>query len=110
MTAPDPQQPHWQQHPPPASEAGAYPSPAGPPAVPGYGQPGYPPPYGYQQASVTTTGLPGWMRGLYAVGGLFTCGVLWLVWLAHWWFVKSKSQTTTVSGPAYPPNQGWPPQ
>ncbi len=77
-------QPQWQQQ---------YPGPYPPPPV----QP--------VQQTVTTTGLPAWMHIIYAIGGIFTCGVLWAVWAVHWWFIKSKgkSTTTTYGGHQPPP-------
>jgi hypothetical protein len=83
-----------------------------PPHQQSYGQP-YPPPAGYQQTTVATGGIPGWMHVLYAIGGFFTCGVLWVVWIIHWWFAQSKSRSTTVVTPTYhpPPQQPpYPPQ
>ncbi|WP_320066750.1 hypothetical protein [Micromonospora sp. RTGN7] len=61
---------------------------------------------GYQQTTIASGGIPGWMHVLYAVGGLFTCGLLWLVWPIHWWFAQSKSRSTTTVTSAYPPPPG----
>ncbi|TNH21006.1 hypothetical protein FHG89_32620 [Micromonospora orduensis] len=87
------------QYPPPQAAHGQYPPQ------------GYPPPTGFQQTTVASGGIPGWMHVLYAVGGIFTCGVLWVVWIVHWWFAQSKSRsTTTVTAvPPQPPHQ-YPPQ
>lgn len=77
-----------------------------------YQQAAYPPPQpGYmpQSRTVTTGGIPGWMHALYAIGTFFTCGLLGIVWVLHWWFAKSKSVTNTTYQ-QYPPQQGYPPQ
>lgn len=59
----------------------------------------------YQQTTVTTTGLPTWMHVMYAVGGIFTCGLMWIAWGIHWWVVQSQSKSTTIAQgrpPTYP--------
>jgi hypothetical protein len=40
----------------------------------------YQPPVVAHAATTSTSGLPSWMHALYAVGGIFTCGFLWIVW------------------------------
>lgn len=105
MTYPPPpqptphEQPGWQY--PPTGQQNL-PAPQGqlpPPAAwPGHQQqvPPYPPPAAHGQTTVTNTGLPGWMHALYAIGGVFTCGALWIVWAIHWWFAQSKSKAQTT--------------
>jgi len=85
--------------------------PANPwPAQPGHPQPGYPqygyPPQGYQQPPpgyppqpqrvVTSVGLSTTVHVLYAIGGFFTCGILWGVWIIH--AVMAKKKVTTTIG------------
>lgn len=112
-----PDDPTQRQQPPVPPQAGAYPPQGGPQYPPPQAPPGqyppqaYPPPVGFQQTTVASGGIPGWMHVLYAVGGLFTCGVAWVIWPIHWWFAQSKSRSTTVvtQVPQPPPHQ-YPPQ
>lgn len=97
-----PDDPTQRQQPPVPPQPGSYPPPPGgaqyPPPQPPPGQypaQGYAPPMGYQHTTVASGGIPGWMHVLYAVGGFFTCGILWVVWPIHWWFAQSKSRSTT---------------
>ncbi|MBM0201875.1 hypothetical protein JNW90_01230 [Micromonospora sp. STR1s_5] len=55
----------------------------------------------YQHRTVANGGLSAWMHLLYAIGGVLTCGLLWAVWAAHWWFAQSRSRTTTTVMQAY---------
>lgn len=96
MSYSSPNDPAWQQ--PSQAVPGSY-----PPAPQASGHP-----YGYlpsqQTHTVASTGLPGWMHVLYAIGGFVTCGILWVVWAVHWWFVQSKTKTTAMTQASiYPP-------
>lgn len=82
------QQPQNQQPPPPQYYV---PQPMYPPQQP-------PPRPGYVYAQTKTT-LPTWMILIYAIGGLPTCGLLWIAGLIHWWVVQSRSKTNTTIHP-----------
>lgn len=117
MQPPDPRIPQPRYQPPPdlyrpQQEPGVYRSHAAPtpppalyqpqPPMPSaYQQPGYPPP-AYQPPLVRTettsrTGLPTWMIVLYAVGGIPTCGALWIVGGIHWWMTQRSTQSTSTT-------------
>lgn len=61
-----------------------------------------PPPPRPTVVMVTTSGMPTWMVVFYAVGGVCTCGLLWIVGAMHWWFTRRATPTGKPTV-VYPP-------